>query len=155
MKTVLSLIFLMSCIESNPHKEAIGIWEVPSEKQRLEGETWIAHPHPHIFNYDGKYLTLYLVTMKDWMWKTEDDYYKLKTEWQGDSLFYQPPFGVMTYLATFKEGKFQKAQSLPDEEHIWVYEKILEEDVSEADRAVIVERKIHDYSIQAMDKREV
>lgn len=153
MKAFFSLIFLMSCIETTSEK-AIGIWEVPPEKQRLEGDNWIAHPHPHIFSYDGEYVTLFLFTEKEWMWKTEDDYYKLKTEWQDDSLFYQPPFGVMTYLATFKEGKFQKSQQLPEREHIWVYEKITEVEVSEADKALIVERKIHDYSTRPMDKRE-
>jgi len=138
--------------KSIENKEAVGIWQVPPENQRLEGKGWVTHPNPHIFNYDGKYLTLFLITEKDWMWRSEDDYYKLKTEWRGDSLFYQPPFWKMTYLATFKEGKFHKTQNLPNSTHIWVYEKITEAEVPNSDIAVILERKVHDYNIRPTDR---
>lgn len=151
---ILTLVLFMN---SNPvitPNKTIGIWQVSTARQRISGKSWVAQVNPSIFSYDGQYVTLWLFTEKEWMWKSKDDYYKLKTEWRGDRLFYQPPFGKMTYLATFREGRYQLAHKTPNGEHIWVYEKISKEEVPQTNQAILVDRKVHDYTIRSLDKRD-
>jgi len=136
--------------------KAIGIWKFLKTDRYYEVFTdstgrWYG-PNTSIFIYDGTYITIQLWTMKDWMWKTPDDYYKVKSKWGHDTLFYLPPFGrKWEEMAIFKNERFTTSQMVNDSLIIFAYTKIKESEVEKEDSVILKKRKPHDYSIRPMD----
>src|SRR5688572_27062722 len=134
--------------------KAIGIWEVPGNERAISGtnsngSAWVALPSPSIFIYDGRYITLRLVTISDWIWKSEDDYSRVNSTWHNDTLFWLPPFGRWEKLMVFKNDHFEdQFQKTEDRLHTWVYRKITPSEVAPEDSLLIKIRKPHDYSIR-------
>ena len=135
--------------------KAIGIWQVPRNERTVYGETndtkWVTGPNPDRFAYDGTYVTLMLVTMKGWMWKTPDDLYKVRSKWSNDTLFYLPPFGRWESLATFKNDAFHYSYEINDSIYSWTYKKITAKEMDSGYTDLIKQRKPHDYSIKPLD----
>lgn len=130
--------------QSNMDKEkAIGYWQLPRSQQNIAGVS--------TFYYDGDYLTLFLFTEKEWMWRSDDDYYRLHTIWQGDTLCYMPPFGGRwAHLARFDGADFY---IFNDSEGLrWEYIRIEPHQIQETERAILRPRNVHDYTIKPTDK---
>ncbi|MBN2493794.1 MAG: hypothetical protein JXR96_04315 [Deltaproteobacteria bacterium] len=106
-------------------------------------------PGIHLFEYDGRHVTIRLFTEKAWMWKTPDDVYKLKSRWKGDELYYLPPFADWQHLATFEKGRFVIRDTNRGRE--WAFERIRKEDLGPGDRAFVMARDPHDYGIKPTD----
>lgn len=120
-------------------KEMIGYWQI----QQTENEVSIGVTD--VFHYDGEYLTIYMFAMKAWMWRTEDDLYKVKTKIVGNELHYLPPFGNWEAFIKFENGQFH---SLHNND---VYQKISVEQLSTEAQVFLNPREVHDYNIQATD----
>jgi hypothetical protein len=128
--------------------DAVGLWRVPTAERERQAPGVISHPGTVRFLYDGQTVTVFLMTEKEWMWKSPDDHYRLETQWQGDTLFYRPPFWRMTPLARFVGDHFESTDGTPP----WRYEAVPSRDACDADdRVLLTERKIHDYSIKPTD----
>jgi|WetSurMetagenome_2_1015567.scaffolds.fasta_scaffold463372_1 hypothetical protein len=125
-----------------------GYWQIPKESRSVRIKDGILSPGNYLFFYDNNYITISLLTEKEWMWKSEDDFYKLKAKWGHDSLFYLPPFGRWTYLAEFDGKNF----SVTEQDTIFKYYKIEKDEISKEDVAILKERKLHDYNIKATDR---
>jgi hypothetical protein len=106
--------------------------------------------NPSRFYYDGETVTLQLFTLKGWMWRSEDDYYRVKAKWVGDDLFYLPPFGRWDKLATFRGGHFADES----EKVALRYERIPRSQVTEELRPLVKARERHDYSITPTGGRD-
>jgi hypothetical protein len=135
----------------------IGLWTIPSARikadlLRIDSESdrrirlsllpdILSIPEP--FYFDGETVTVQLHTHKDWMWRSEDDLYRLKTKWKGNDLFYRPPFADWRYLATFENGFFQ----VHDDPNLWVFERRAEGELPDDLRCFVKTREKHDYSI--------
>lgn len=135
--------------------KAIGIWQVPQDKRYIHGESngnkWTSSPSPERFVYDGTYVTVMLFTEKAWMWKTPDDLYKLKSQWRNDTLFYLPPFGNWTPMASFNGNCFEYKYEIYDSVYTWTYLKIDKSEVDIESEELLKQRKPHDYSIKPTD----
>jgi len=135
--------------------KAIGIWTFPMDNAHEivypNGTKRFLSPNTSIFSYDGTYVTIQLWTMKGWMWKTPDDYYKTSSKWSNDTLYYLPPFGRWNNLAVFKDDHFITDEILDDSTYIFSFEKISESEVEEKDSCILKDRKPHDYSIKSTD----
>ena len=131
------------------HPEAVGLWRVPVGERNRQSPGVVSMPGTLRFLYDGKHVVLMLFTEKDWMWKTDDDHYRLESKWDGDTLSYRPPFGNMTPLAKFVDGHFETLDDKP-----WRYEYVPSRDACDKDDLVLlVERPVHDYTIKPMTPR--
>ncbi len=167
MKYILFAIFLfafVSCQNSNTTEQAnmdanklnktdsssaYGYWQIPTKSRYVKMNDNMLSNGNHLFYYDGENIILSLLTLKVWMWKSEDDFYKLKTKWRQDSLFYLPPFGTWVYLAQFNGTTFSK--TLQDSV-IFEYKKIKSDEISKIDSAILKTRNPHNYSTKATDK---
>lgn len=132
---------------------AIGVWRLEMPQQHGKSTPrW--RPGVSCFLYDGKYVTLRLFTEKEWMWKRQDDHYRVAAMWKGDKLFYRPPFGRWEYLATFQPKlrrftlqhktitfRFLAVQELPS--------------LRAQERILLLPRPPHDYRIKPTDPRQV
>jgi len=129
--------------------EAVGLWRVPAdERERTISATVRGHPGTTRFLYDGETVTLFLLSEKDWMYRSRDDHYRLAARWQGDLLQYRPPFGVWTDLARFRDGRFETAADNPP----WRFEPVASRDACEPeDLPLLADRARHDYSIKPTD----
>lgn len=130
--------------------KAIGYWQIPKAQRIIKEPNSITGPGNYLFYYDGNFVTIYLFTEKDWMWKTEDDFYKLKSKWNGDSLYYLPPFGDWVYLAKFNETNFFCENKL--ENLTWKYQKITKREIEKRDYSILKNRNVHNYEIKPTDK---
>lgn len=134
---------------------AIGLWQVPINKRYINGSNhgtnWASGPDPERFNYDGKYITIMLMTEKAWMWKSPDDYYKVNSKWGHDTLYYLPPFGSWEKLAIYKNGSFMYSYEIYDSLYTWTYKKIGKDELDSGYTNILDPRKAHDYSIKPMD----
>jgi len=126
-----------------------GYWQIPNKSRFVKVKNGMLSNGNHLFYYDGKYITLSLLTLKGWMWKSEDDFYKLKANWQLDSLFYLPPFAKWTYLAKFDGTNF--SVTLQDTVG-FKYEKIEPNEISKTDSSILKKRDLHKYNIKPTDK---
>jgi hypothetical protein len=139
------------------HPEAVGIWMVPVEKAKFEANGWGASPMPGIFIYDGTYLTLNILFVESGTravplkWPSKDGYYKVKTVWQQDSLFYLSPFGT-DFMAQSTNGKFHNTFRYEGYEHIWEFEKITAKEVPEYYKPLLKKRKVFDYRLLESEK---
>lgn len=133
--------------------EAIGIWMVPVEKILPEDGKPVILMVPSIFKYDGIYLTRNILIINGGTpstpnkWLSKDGYYKLKTEWHEDSLFYHSPFGTTDFMAKLIDGKFQLSDVFQNVNHSWVFEMISEKEVPEYLKPILKKRKVFDYSL--------
>jgi hypothetical protein len=93
------------------------------------------------FRFDGHYLTLRLITRKRWMWHSEDHFYRVRTKWEGEDLYWLPPFGSWEKFYAFRDGRFQ------NEDGRWVWRKVSEESLPELTQPLLVPRAPHDYAI--------
>lgn len=159
-RVILALYAIATCIQCQyssgqelmmvDYENSKGIWQIPMNKRLLAEGDLIITSGNHVFLFDGKYATLLLVTHKNWVYRSPDDIYRLKTKWQGKSLFYLPPFGEWTYLADFDGERFVKS----DANHLWKYERISEDGVTGSDKAILkADRAPYDYTILPTDER--
>jgi hypothetical protein len=133
---------------SPSHPEAVGLWRVPVAERRRESAGVVQVPGVERFLYDGETVVIFLATMKEWMYRAPDDHWRVKGEWQGDVLRYQPPFGRMEPLARFRNGRFESTVDTPP----YVYENVPSEAAcDERDRVLLAPRPVHDYSIKPTD----
>ncbi|MCP4443184.1 MAG: hypothetical protein GY810_30120 [Aureispira sp.] len=129
---------------------AVGLWQIPKETRYISRENRSIGPGTYLFEYDGESVTLFLFKEKEWMWKPQDDYYKLQSKWEGDTLHYLPLFGRWTALALFDGTQFYTERL--EDELTWYFESIQEDKVEAVDSAVLVkDRPLHDYTIKPMD----
>jgi|GEM_PF-5744876 len=126
-----------------------GYWQIPEKSRFIKVGNEMLSNGNHLFFYDSNYVIISLLTDKAWMWKSEDDYYKLKAKFQHDSLFYLPPFGVWTFLAKFDGEKF----NVSVQDKIFSYAKIKAAEINQLDNAILKPRDLHDYSIKPTDKQ--
>lgn len=148
MRTVLILIgsnlFLLGLGKTLAQKntklipKTIGLWQVPTK----------AYIGSNVFKYDGKYITMLLITEKEWMWHSADDFYKLKSKWENDELFYLPPFGDWEPLAKFDGSNFYIKDNF---DAIWKYTKVTKEVLSTDDLPILLSRKVHNYKIKPIN----
>lgn len=126
------------------YEKAKGIWQISKDKRILvEGNIMVTSGN-YLFFFDGSDVTLLLGARKNWVYRSSDDVYRLKTKWEGRKLFYLPPFGEWTHLADFDGEQFIKE----DQQHIWNYKKVHEDEVDALDKAVLKrDRSPHDYAI--------
>jgi hypothetical protein len=134
----------------SPTPSPVGLWMVPvgqveEANARLEAEEKnyrFGGPDP--FFFDGETLTMRLLPMKVWEWHTADDYYRLSSRWEGDDLFWLPPFGEWTKLASFRDGAFQ----VEHHDVVWRYERVPLDGVPPGLQPLLKPRDKHDYSIK-------
>lgn len=106
-----------------------------------------------IFKYDGRYLTvqiMYVVngtSVNPPKWPSKDGFYKLKTEWRGDSLFYHSPFKRTEFLALYVDTAFLRTDVYEKISNTWKYQRITDEEVPEYLRPVLKKRAMFDYSL--------
>lgn len=124
--------------------EAIGYWRVHARHRLRESPGLTASPSVVRFSYDGTSVTLHLLSEKQWMWRSQDNHYRLKCRWVEDKLQYLPPFGDWVSLAAFNCGRFVSTDGNPP----WEYERVTERDMSEEDRVLLKPREIHDYRVR-------
>lgn len=136
---------------------SVGLWVVPpaqveAAEARLncKGGQVRVTVNPTPFYYDGETVTLHLLTLKAWMWRSEDDYYRVRAKWVGDALFYRPPFGGWEKLATFRGGHFVDSS----ERVVLRYERVPRSQVPEGLRPLVKAREKHDYSITPVGGRD-
>jgi hypothetical protein len=136
-------------VAENPsHPEAAGVWRVPLAERRRESPGIVQVPGVVRFMYDGETVTMFLATMKGWMYRAKDDHWRMKSEWQGDVLYYLPPFGRMEPLARWKDGRFESTVDTPP----YVYENVPSEAACDPEEKILVRpRERHDYSIKPTD----
>jgi hypothetical protein len=97
------------------------------------------------FAYDGEYVTLRLLTLRTGQWKSADDFYKLQSRWEGNTLYYRPPFGSWTELASFEDGRFVNVGNGKKR----IFGKITDEQVVPWNAAILSPgREAHDYRRQ-------
>lgn len=124
-----------------------GYWQIPIESRSIKVDNTVLGSGNYLFFLDRNSVTLSLWTMKEWMWKSEDDYYKLSSKWNHDSLFYLPPFGEWTFLAKFDGTNFIKKE----QNVIFKYNKIKANEIDSIDSVILKKRKLHDYKIKPTD----
>src|SRR4051794_14918748 len=65
----------------------IGLWDVPKaqlEEVNAQAEAAgkrVLYLPPDPFFFHGDSATMHLITLKAWMWRSEDDDYRVKTQW--------------------------------------------------------------------------
>lgn len=128
---------------------ATGYWQIPEKSRMILRKNEVFGPGAHLFYFDNKYITISLVTLKDWMWKSEDDFYKLEAKWGHDSLYYLPPFGNWTYLAKFDGNNFFTVVN----DSTFTYYKVEKDQISKSDSSIIKVRSVHDYNIKPTDPK--
>lgn len=159
---IIICVFLLSCQNKNTELLAdseqttennsetlspYGYWQIPKESRTIKIDNNILESGNYLFFLDSNSITLSLWTTKEWMWKSEDDYYKLSSKWNHDSLFYLPPFGEWTFLAKFDGTNFIKKE----QNMIFKYNKIKANEIDSIDSVILKKRKLHDYKIKASD----
>ncbi|MEK6749786.1 MAG: hypothetical protein AABY83_11345 [Pseudomonadota bacterium] len=126
------------------NEQSHGLWQIPKQERVTFQDGVIFAAGNYLFAYDGRDVTLLLTPSKNWIYRSSDDVYKLKTKWEGRKLFYLPPFGDWSYLAEFDGEQFYREEP----KHRWKYHKIRDEDVETADKAILnSHRTAHDYAI--------
>jgi hypothetical protein len=134
----------------------IGLWVVPqSQVDEADARAKAAGEHvffmsPNPFYFHGDSATMHLIRLKEWMWRSEDDYYRVKTKWEGDDLYWLPPFGPWSKLATFRNGRFER----DEDDVVWKFERISPKVAADECRPLLKKREIHDYAIRANGSRD-
>jgi hypothetical protein len=137
--------------------DAVGIWKVPprqaKELNANPPEKGIYYSAPHTFRYDGKYVTLALSNLHAWEWNSEDGFNRVKAKWVGNDLYWLPPWGNWSKMATFVNGRFEYKYET-DEKIVWVYERVGPDQLADYEKPLVKEREPHDYAITARGEYE-
>ena len=76
---------------------------VPPAPENANG-IWVGGSWP--FRYEGDTIYLHLIRRHTWEEGPEDDVWRLKAQWKGNTLYYLGPYGRWCKLATFMDGRF-------------------------------------------------
>jgi hypothetical protein len=136
--------------QGTDQEASIGLWVIPGSQiqaanartKEVDGALVVYSP-PSAFYFHGDSATMHLICLKAWMWHTEDDYYRVKTKWVGDDLYWLPPFGDWSKKATFRNGRFE----VDGEDVVWKYERVSPKDAVDECRPLLKKRELHDYAI--------
>jgi hypothetical protein len=134
----------------------IGLWVVPaSQAQEANARAEAAgknflYLRPAPFYFHGDSATMQLTPWKAWMWRSEDDYYRVKTKWVNEELHWLAPFGGWSKQATFRNGRFE----LEGDDVVWIYERVAPKNVRDDLLPLLKKREIHDYSITPLGGRD-
>lgn len=131
------------------HPKAIGIW-IPEQIDPDKDAKIVAMTWPLIFSYDGTYVTLRAYTDAATFfgsWQSKDGYYKLKSFWHGDSLFYLSPLHRKTFVAKFSGSSFLKTDAYDDVSYRWKYNRIEKKDVPDYLQAILKRRAAFNYEL--------
>ncbi|MDD4575594.1 MAG: hypothetical protein PHI36_04105 [Bacteroidales bacterium] len=160
---IIICVFLLSCQNKNTelltnseqttenNSDAIsqfGYWQIPIESRTIKNDNNILQSGNYLFFLDRNSITLSLWTMKEWMWKSEDDYYKLSSKWNHDSLYYLPPFGEWTFLAKFDGTNFMKKEQNVS----FKYEKIKPNNIDSTNLSILKKRELHNYKTKPTNR---
>jgi hypothetical protein len=127
---------------------AEGYWQIPPKNRSYFDKGNIMMASTDVFLYEKNCVTLKLFTEKAWMWRSPDDYYKLKAKWGHDSLYYLPPFANWQYLASFDGKNFLRK----GDSSLFTFYKVSPSEIDKSDSAILKKRKLHDYNIKPMDR---
>lgn len=121
--------------------KAIGYWQISKEEQHNKKNKCILEPPgADVFLYDGSFVTLFLNPKSPPLWQSEDNYYKMKSKWVNDSLFFLHPKGAWLYLAKFDGTSFLTDNK--DENVIWKYKKINKEEIDNDHISILKDRNV-------------
>jgi hypothetical protein len=140
--------------DAKAQADAVGIWKVPPQHAKALNDNRpnpkLSYGAPASFRYDGQYVTLQLCKNKAWMWGPEDDCFRVKAKWEGNDLYWLPPFGGWTKLATIANGRFEERT---DYGVVWKFERVGPEFLADYEQHLADEREPHDYAITPMGER--
>lgn len=126
------------------HTRARGLWQFQNEIAFKDDGGKHAHD-VFTFAYDGEHITMRLVTLHPGQWKSADDFYKLESKWEGDTLYYRPPFGPWTELASFEDDHFVNVGSGRKR----IFGRITSAQVIPWNAAILASKRgLHDYRMQ-------
>jgi hypothetical protein len=125
-----------------------GLWAIPECQWRDPARLHCLTPAP--FYFDGETVTLRLYRMKAWEWESADGYYRVRTKWVGEDLYWLPPFGRWENYRTFRDGHFETEVG----GFTWRYEKVRPDQVTDELRPLLKKREKHDYSIAPDGSRD-
>lgn len=132
------------------HREVEGIWQF--EKEIPVGND-LGKQVNDVFGFlhEDDTVTLRLLTLHPGQWKSDDDFYKLAARWEGDTLYYLPPFGSWSELATFENDHFINIGNGKKR----IFRKIGSDEVVEWNRNILkANRERHDYRIKPVGESE-
>jgi hypothetical protein len=129
------------------HEDAIGLWQLQETQQVDDDGSGRLTNDAYTFRYDGDTVTLRLATMNPAMWRSDDDFYRVESRWDGDMLSYRPPFGDWAELAAWVGDHFEDTGGGTRR----IFARVGEDEVPEWNRAVRAPREPPDYSIQPGD----
>jgi PQQ-like domain len=95
------------------------------------------------FRYDGDNVHLHIIRMHPWEKSPEDNVYRLKARWKGNTLYYLETWGRWQRLATFENGRFVNLSK----EGGCVYEKVTKSKLKEFDAALANDRPMWSYPL--------
>ncbi|HSI75135.1 MAG TPA: hypothetical protein VK957_04555 [Lunatimonas sp.] len=120
-----------------------GIWQFAYQED-FDGEKDMQLNEHFTFLYKDGTVTLRLVTMHPGIWKSEDDFYKLKAKFEKNTLYYLPPFGNWAKLAIFDNNHFVDIGNGKRR----VFERISKDKVVKWNLNILKEnRELHNYRI--------
>jgi hypothetical protein len=125
-----------------------GLWAIPECQWRDPARFNCGTPAP--FYFDGETVTLRLYQEKAWEWESADGYYRVRTKWVGNELYWLPPFGSWERYRTFKDAQFETEVG----GFTWRYEKVHTDQVTEELAPLLKKREKHDYSIAPDGSRD-
>jgi len=124
------------------HSDAEGLWQ-QSREVPAPGTEGHSLADTYTFKYQGGLVTLHLMTMSKTSWRSPDDFYTLKSRWQGDALQYLTPVGQWIDLATFEAGRFVASGDGKRRE----YARITPDQIAEFSAGILTpDRPAFDYS---------
>jgi hypothetical protein len=116
--------------------DPIGLWVIPETERQDPARGNCSAPTP--FFFDGQAITLRLYQTKVWEVGPEDGFYRMKSKWVDNNLYWLPPFGTWQKKATFRDNRFEvELGGL-----IWTYSKVLPNQASEDLRPFLKTREI-------------
>lgn len=99
---------------------------------------------PSTFVYDGTFVTARFIFIskvyEKFPWKSEDEIYKMKSKWSGDTLKYMTPFNDWKMMGVFKGGTFYTYYQDQDSLHTYTFKKMNADDLSDYDKPLTNKR---------------
>lgn len=102
-------------------------------------------PDITIFKYENEHITIHLASLHKTDWKSDDEFYTLRSRWERNALCYLPPVGIWTKLAFFEDQKFVNISDGTKK----IFEKISEDKIVGWDRAILNPRSLFKYGSEA------
>lgn len=134
-------------ISKTQHGKAEGFWQVTNTKPTKDD--FGKHVNDvYTFFYSGDHVILRLLSMHKEMWRSDDDFYKLLAKWDGNILYYLPPFGDFVELASFENGRFVNT----GDGVVRIFSRIEPAQVKDWNADILKHRYLHDYSTTPKDK---